>query len=289
MSKTKANFLCLIVACIWGGGFIGTASALASFQPLTIVFIRFLFASILAFIYMKLKKEKLTRNDFLYGCIPGIFLCLAFSFQTIGLQYTSTGNNAFLTSVNVILVPYICFILYKRKPDLWIVLSSFLSFIGIGCLSLQNGLTISKGDAYSLLCALFFAFHIVSLEWAVQKGSVDGINTIQMFTSAILVIPFMICFETWPAAISTNSILGCIYIIFISTFLAYQLQTVAQKYTDASSACVLLGCECLFANLFGMILFHERKTPIMWLGGLLIFISILICNGKALFQKKEML
>ena len=72
--------------------------------------------------------------------------------------------------------------------------------------------------------------------------------------------------------------------ILVATWLAFQLQTFAQKYTDAASASVLLCTESLFANVFGFLLLHEQKSFVMIVGGLLIFSSVLLVEGSDFFQ-----
>ena len=62
--------------------------------------------------------------------------------------------------------------------------------------------------------------------------------------------------------------------------LSVNLQTLAQKYTDASSASLLLCTESLFANIFGYFLLHEEKTLTMVFGGLLIFISVILVESS---------
>ena len=50
MSKQQANLVCLLVAAIWGGGFIATDAALQTFDPFTVLMIRFIGASIVSII-----------------------------------------------------------------------------------------------------------------------------------------------------------------------------------------------------------------------------------------------
>lgn len=88
-----------------------------------------------------------------------------------------------------------------------------------------------------------------------------------MSVAAILSIPLALSLETIPQTITMHAYMSCAYMILVATFLAFQLQTLAQKYTDASSASVLLCTESLFANVFGFLLLHEEKSPIMILGG----------------------
>lgn len=104
-----------------------------------------------------------------------------------------------------------------------------------------------------------------------------------MSVAALLSIPSALSLETIPQNISMHAYMSCGYMILVATFLAFQLQTLAQKYTDASSASVLLCTESLFANVFGFLLLHETKSPIMILGGLLIFISVILTEYSGQF------
>ena len=45
----------------------------------------------------------------------GIALFAGFALQIIGLQYTTPSKNAFLTALNVVIVPFIAFIILKKK------------------------------------------------------------------------------------------------------------------------------------------------------------------------------
>lgn len=90
----------------------------------------------------------------------GTILYIAFALQTVGLQYTTPSKNAFLTAVNVIIVPIIAFAVYKRRIDGYEIIGSMMAIVGIGCLSLQGSMTMNIGDILSLACAVAFAFDI---------------------------------------------------------------------------------------------------------------------------------
>lgn len=281
MKKQTANLICLLVAAIWGGGFLATAGALEAFDPFMVLMIRFIGAAIVSWIVVKIKKLKITKEAMIKGSISGVLMYLAFAFQTFGLDLTNTGQNAFLTSVNVVLVPYICWFLFKKKPKGVQVFASFICLAGIACLSLSaDGFNFSFGDLLSLICAFFFACQIISLEYATKNCDSTVINTIQMSAAAIVSIPLALTLEEIPTSVDMNAILSCLYMICIATWLAFQLQTLAQKYTDASSASLLLCTESLFANIFGYLLLHEPKTITMVFGGLLIFVSVILVESS---------
>ena len=284
MSKKTANAMCLIVAMVWGGGFIATSAALNTFQPFTVLMIRFVGAAIVCWAIVWFQKKKISRQVVKRSIWSGIFLYLAFAFQTFGLDLTETGMNAFLTAVNVVLVPYLTWMLTRKRPKAIQLVASMICFIGIGCLSLSSGsFNFRFGDVLSLICAFMFAAQIMATEYATQDADPMVVNAIQMSVAAVLAIPFALVFDTWPSVISFEAIGSVSYMILIATWLAYQLQTTAQKYTDASSASVLLCTECLFANIFGYLFLHETKTPIMIVGGLLIFVSVLLVESEGFF------
>lgn len=290
MSKKTANFLCLFVAAVWGGGFIATDAALNTFAPFTVLMIRFIGASFVSILVCVMQKVKISKQAIIRGSISGLLMYTAFAFQTFGLFLTNTGQNAFLTAVNVVLVPYIVWFIWKKKPTNRQLSASLICLAGIACLSLSKGyFSFSFGDLLSLMCALFFACHIVSLEYATQNSNSIAINAVQMSVAALLSIPFALSIEKWPTHISLQAYMSCAYMILIATYLAFQLQTLAQKYTDASSASVLLCTESLFANVFGFLILHETKTWIMILGGLLIFVSVILTeySGQIILSKGQ--
>ena len=286
MSKNTANALCLVVAMVWGGGFIATSAALQTFSPFTVLMIRFLGAALVCWLIVFFQKKKIDKEVIKRSVWSGIFLYLAFAFQTFGLDLTETGMNAFLTAINVVLVPYLMWMLTKEKPKTIQFVASMICFIGIGCLSLSSGtFRFRFGDVLSLICAFMFAAQIIATQYATQNNADPMVvNAIQMSVAALLSIPFALGFDTWPAHISLQAVGSVAYMILIATWLAYQLQTTAQKYTDASSASVLLCTECLFANIFGYFLLHEQKTPIMIVGGILIFVSVLLVESEGFLR-----
>lgn len=105
MSKQQANLVCLLVAAIWGGGFIATDAALQTFDPFTVLMIRFIGASIVSIILCLVSRVKISREALFRGSISGVLMYLAFAFQTFGLFFTNTGQNAFLQLSTSFLYP----------------------------------------------------------------------------------------------------------------------------------------------------------------------------------------
>lgn len=277
MKRGTANILLVIVTVIWGGGFIATSAALDCFEPYYVLMIRFVGSTLLSFLIAFPRLKQVGKQTMRKGCIAGIFLFLAFAFQTFGLQGTTASKNAFLTTTNVIFVPYLCWAIFHRRPKARQVAASLICVIGIALLTLKgDAFTFGVGDFYSLLCAVFFACHIIALDWASKGEDVLVINALQMLMAGIFSTFCALLFGTPPAVISAPAIFSALYLIAVSTCLAFLLQTAAQKYTNASSASLILSMEALFASIFSFLLLHEEITLPMILGGACILSSILL-------------
>ncbi|MFR4219639.1 MAG: DMT family transporter [[Clostridium] innocuum] len=98
---------------------------------------------------------------------------------------------------------------------------------------------------------------------------------------------FPICIDAGTAADFNWHGRKWAYLIFVSTLLAYLLQTFAQKFTTANSASLILSMEALFASIFSFLLLGEVMSPQMILGACLIFSSILYIEYKPGRKKKD--
>lgn len=107
MFKYIGEILLVLTAIIWGSGFVASTVALEHYTPYQILAGRFLVgAVILSLIFFK-KLNKLKKSTLIKGALLGVFLYIAFALQTVGLQFTTPSKNAFLTAVNVVIVPFI--------------------------------------------------------------------------------------------------------------------------------------------------------------------------------------
>ncbi|QZY54996.1 DMT family transporter [Crassaminicella profunda] len=286
-----ADLSLLLVAMIWGGGFIVMKDTLHILKPFYMNALRFSVASITLGIIFWKKTIKITKKDLKYGTIVGIFLWIAFITQTIGLQYTTVSKSAFLTGTNVVIVPFLVWIITKKHPDWYALMGAFLCAIGIGLLTLQGSLSIGIGDGLTLLCAIFFAAHITSVGHFAEGMDPINLATIQMAVTGILSIIGAVILEPVPkfTGNAVDLIISLSYMTFVSTMGAFFIQNVAQKYTTSTHAAIILSLESVFGTIFGVMLMGDLLNIRMVLGCILIFCAIIIAETKLSFlfpQKK---
>ncbi|KHF26730.1 putative DMT superfamily transporter inner membrane protein [Anoxybacillus sp. BCO1] len=161
--KYKADISLLFVAFVWGATFVVVQNAIAFLPPLLFNGVRFAIASILLWIWVFIFERKpLDKQLIRAGFILGIWLCLGYAFQTIGLLYTTSSKAGFITGLNVVLVPFLSFMILKQKPSLNAVVGSVLATCGLYFLTINGDMSMNKGDLFVFLCAIAFALHIVS-------------------------------------------------------------------------------------------------------------------------------
>ena len=271
-----ADISLLFVAAVWGGGFVAVKDALNTVTPFLLMALRFILASGIMYIFLRKKIGKITIKDFKKGSVVGFFLYLAFAFQTFGLQYTTASKQGFLTATYVVMVPLIYWALYNKRPPVKAFIGSGITIAGISLISLENSLSLNFGDTLTLICALLFAMHIISIEYFAKKMDTTKLAFIQLFVAAILFTISTIIFEPIKLDLSSRAWGSVIYLAIFSTFACFTVQTIAQKYTTSSHASIIMSLESVFASIFGVIFLKEVMTKNILIGCSLIFIAILI-------------
>ncbi len=275
----------LFVAAVWGGGFVAVKDALEMMSPLFLMSYRFILASLIMYIFMHKKIGKFSKNDLKIGAIVGFILYLAFASQTFGLQFTTASKQGFLTATYVVMVPLIYWILYKKRPSGKAFMGSFLAIVGIGFVSIQKDMVFNVGDGLTLLCALLFASHIISLEYYTKKMDALKLSFLQLAFASLFFIVSALIFEPIPVEVPERAWYAIVYLAIFSTFLCFTAQTIAQKYTTSSHASIIMSLESVFAAVFGVIILNELLTPMMLVGCVLIFVAILLIEVE--FKKKK--
>ncbi|MCC3864099.1 DMT family transporter [Terrisporobacter petrolearius] len=277
------------IAIIWGSGFIGTKLALdgglSTVQTLTL---RFFIASLmLGIIFYKKIKENISKESLIAGALLGLFSFVGFTTQTLGLVYTTVSKNAFITAVNVVIVPFIGFILYKRKLDKIGVISSFMALVGIAVLSLEADLSINFGDFLTFICAIGFAFHIFFTGEFSKKYNSYVLTVTQFVVAFLLSLILQIVIGEINFNATPVGLMGALYLGIFSTAIGFLLQTMCQSKVDQTRTAIILSTEAVFGTIMSVLIFHEVLTSRMVVGCIIIFVSIIVAETKLSFIKKK--
>lgn len=292
MKKWLAIGALILVTVIWGGGFVASDIALESMKPFQIMMVRFLLASVLMGVIsrgQRKSEEKLKdrAGAIKAGVLMGVTLFMGFAFQIIGLQYTTPSKNAFLTALNVVIVPFIAFVILKKKIGAKGIIGAVMSVLGVALLSLNGSFTVSLGDGLTLFCAVGFAFQIFFTSEFVKKYPASVLNTVQMFTAFVLSAISLMIFGENDFQVTTQGWLSALYLGVVSTTICYLLQTACQKYIDETKAAIILSMESVFGTIFSILILHEVVTVRMVIGCAVILAAVIISNMSETSEETE--
>lgn len=292
MKKWLAIGALILVTVIWGGGFVASDIALESMKPFQIMMVRFLLASVLmGVISRRQRKSEEKLKDRIgaikAGVLMGVTLFMGFAFQIIGLQYTTPSKNAFLTALNVVIVPFIAFVILKKKIGAKGIIGAVMSVLGVALLSLNGNFTVSLGDGLTLFCAVGFAFQIFFTSEFVKKYPASVLNTVQMFTAFVLSAISLMIFGENDFQVTTQGWLSALYLGVVSTTICYLLQTACQKYIDETKAAIILSMESVFGTIFSILILHEVVTVRMVIGCAVILAAVIISNMSETSEETE--
>lgn len=296
MSPRLANWLLLFAGAIWGLGFIAQKTAMDDMDPMLFIGLRFGLAGIAVLPLVKFergrKSERLTRTSLGWFSLLGAVFFTGMALQQTGLQGTTVTNAGFLTTTYVVLVPLILYFVLKQSQPVWIWPAAAASLLGVYLLSFGSVSRFAWGDAWILAGALVWAIHVI-LVGIVSRGTTLPITMacIQFLVCGALALAGYTCLAatgntTHP--LSADSLWAAlpevVYAGVVSGGIAFTLQAVAQRYTSASVAAILMASESLFAALLGAVMLAERLSPPGYLGCLLIFAAIVLVESK---QRKD--
>jgi drug/metabolite transporter (DMT)-like permease len=204
----------------------------------------------------------------------GLALAAGYIAQTFGLQRTPATVSGFITGLFVVLTPLCAGLLLRKRIDLVSWLGVAIATGGLALLSL-HGLSVGRGEAITLLCALSFALHIVGLgEWS-RPQDAYGLAVVQLTTvavvSAVAAAPDTLSpppdAKVWGAVLLTA---------LAATAVGFFVQTWAQAHLAPTRAAVVMTMEPVFAGIFGVAFGGDDLTGRVVVGALLVLAAMFL-------------
>jgi drug/metabolite transporter (DMT)-like permease len=271
-----ADLALLGATLIWGTTFVVEKIALRDVSPVLLVVLRFWIATLLTAALWLPRLRRMTRETLRDGLILGLTLFLGFLFQTIGLAFTTASRSGFITSLMVVIVPFVVLGLTGRMPSLWAWLSVALAGFGLWLFTEPRLAGINKGDFLTLLCAISFAFQIVLIQVYTQRHDLVQLLFLELLVTSVLSLPCLPLLERPFLRLTPNLVWTVLFCATLATVLALWIQNAAQKMTAATRAAVIYTAEPIFASLFAYLILGERFTASGFLGAGLILAAMLL-------------
>ena len=218
MTKNQwiADGLLLAAAIIWGSAFAVVKNTLDSVPPSMMIALRFGIAALISGVILRKHLRGLTRGQVLMGLLVGVLTGLAYIVQTIGLQDTTAGKNAFLTTIYVLLVPFGSAVLFHEKLGARRYVAAVLMLLGIGILSLdgESG-GLNRGDVLTLVCGVLYAAQIISVGRCNERMDTYALIVLEFAFAALTGLCWSLATERgMPTQWNMQSIGGILYVAY---------------------------------------------------------------------------
>ena len=218
----------------------------------------------------------------------GLFLFGSYFLQTLGLDYTTPSNAAFITSLSVILVPLVLVLKGKKLTKLN-VLSFTLATIGLAFLTIEfSTFHLNPGDVIILGTAICLAIQITYTDQYVKEYQAIDLILGQLLCTTLLSFLTALVFEFKDFKLIQSLPVSVLFALVLTgglaTVYAYVVQTYSQKTVNPILIAIIFTFEPIFALLLSLWMGEENLTLIRVVG----MILILSATAIAIIQENRM-
>jgi len=282
-----ADSVLLAVAFVWGFTFIMVKQAIAEVGVYPFLFVRFSLSFLFMMLIFVKRLPRLDKGIVFSGSLLGIFLFLAYAFQTTGLAYTSASNAGFITGLNGVFVPIFSIVIFRQMPKPLTVLGIVLATVGLFLLTSGHWEGFNRGDVFVLFCAICVAMHILCTGRYAPVMDVYLLATVQIGVVALFSLPFAISsLSVLSSGIPLSVWKSVIFTGLFATVFAFVAQTGAQRFTPPARAALILLMESVFCAITARFYGGERLSGVALGGGMLMVIGMALAELRHIRDEK---
>ncbi len=293
MNENLKIFLGYILICFaWGSTWLMIRIGLETMTPFLSAGVRFVVASVLVFLIMKVKKINLQKDSF---SIKIYFLLALFSFVIpFGLvywaeQFIPSGLASILFGIYPFVVIILSYILIKEQStDLYQILGAVLGFIGLIIIfsdDLSFNSNMLLGMTAVVLSAAMQGFIAVYLKKNAKQLNPLSMNLIPLFLAGILLIIFSVLFEDYlNNKFTITAISSILYLAVLGTVMAFTTYYWLLKRINVVILSLSAFITPIIAVLLGWIILKEKLSIVQINGSAIVLAGILIANLKGILK-----
>lgn len=282
------TYLALALAVLfWGFSFVATKVALQSFTPFCLIFFRFIAASGFFVLLLsrrgfpRLSRQNLGQLALLAVFQPGLY----FTFETIGLQYTSATKTSLIIATIPVVVLLLSLIFLKERLRLMNALGIAISLAGVSLLIFGGGGNKEMagslfGDLLILGAVFSASIYMIMTRRLGQSISPVQITAMQIIFGAMIFFPAFI----WDlprmnwSAISRESLIALVLLTLFATIGAFLCYNFALSRIPAARAAVCINAIPLVTTFGAWLILDERLTAMQCLGGGIVLGAVYLAN-----------
>lgn len=275
----------------WGLSFVATKVALLSFDPLTLIFLRFFVAALFFLLlfsrygFPPLTAANLQGLALLAFLQPGCY----FTCETFGLQYTSATKTSLIIATIPVVVLLLASIFLEEGMGRRGLLGIILSLIGVALLVTSGGELGGSvfGDLLIFGAVVSAALYMLFTRRLGASLSSLQITGMQVIFGAIIFFPAFL-YELpdlrWRE-VGVDALLAVAALAIFATIGAFLCYNYALTKIPASSAAVCINGIPLVTAGASWLLLGEVLSPLQLVGGAVVLLGVFLAHQRPTASK----
>ena len=291
----QGHLSALLTIFIWGTTFISTKILLVDFQPVEILFFRFVMGLIvLLLVYPRRLKGTSKQHELTFAAAGLCGICLYYLLENIALTYTMASNVGVIISVAPFFTALLSHLVLKEeKPKANFFIGFAVAMAGIFLISF-NGSKLElnpTGDLLALLAALIWACYSVLTKKISGYGYHTILTTRRIFCYGILfMIPTLFLFNLKLELARFANPVYLFNIIFLglgASALCFVTWNFAVKVLGAVKTSIYIYMVPVITVITSVVILHEEITALAAVGTVLTLAGLLLSESKLFLRKEE--
>lgn len=285
MKEKFEKYMMLFATIFWAGAFIAGKFSIGEFPVFSLVFFRFLIATIIIFMILIKTEEnwKINKQDLKTFLILGIVGMVGYHvFFFLSLKYTSATNSSLIGATNPIVTTILACIFLKDKITYKNILGILISLFGVilittnGNISVLFNMKFNIGDILMMVAVLCWATYGVLSKKVLEVYSPIKITSYAFLTCVIILIPLVILEKPWVYMPNTtfNGWMSVIYMAIFPSVGGYLIQQISIKKIGPTKTSLFINLVPVFSMILAFCILGESISIIKIIAGILIICGI---------------
>ncbi len=289
--QTKGVILAIISAICYGMNPLGALFLYEEgLNVNSVIFYRFIFASILLAIFMIIKKDSfyLKFKEIILLALLGLLFGISAISLFNSFLYMDAGLASTVLFIYPIFVAIIMALFFKEKNSIITILSIVFAFIGVVLLYESDGANVSNfGIFLVIVSSLCYAIYIVIINQYLKMSALKVTFYSMLFcTITILIHSFFDSSLNIMPLVNFNMWFYTIFLALVPTIISLLFLIKAIQLIGSTSASILGALEPLTAVLIGVYVFNEKITFWLVIGIVFILFGVILIILKNILEKK---
>ncbi|CAH2212550.1 DMT family transporter [Tepidibacter aestuarii] len=284
--KTKIYSIIAIILAVtmWGISFLSIKITLNVFGPMTLATLRFLIASIILFVVMRIKEPdtKLQREDIKPMAMAGVFgVAIYYCFENYGIKYISSSEASLIIGTIPIFSLIVDSIILKNKLSVNNIIGVLLSMIGIYFIiggNIRLGTNEILGYIFMFGAVFSWVFYNYTTKNLFKKYSQLAIVFYQIIFGTMVLIPFSLFENNNWELINNVVIYNFLYLAIFCSAISYVLYMYALENLGSTVTTLYLNFSPIVTVVGGYFVFSEAINTNQIIGTILIILSVYVVN-----------